>query len=93
MKRHIGLAVMALTLALGPGMVATPRPAMAAEQASETVAGKVTMIDLDHRRVTVRNSDGTTYEFAASVETLKDLKVGDSIEARRRPANANEETN
>ncbi len=48
---------MALTVALGQGIVAAPRAATAAEQASEIVAGTVTKIDLDRGRVTVRSSD------------------------------------
>jgi hypothetical protein len=35
--------------------------------------------------VTVRSSDLQIHEFEASDETLKDLKVGDRIEAKRRP--------
>jgi Cu/Ag efflux protein CusF len=76
---------MALTVALGLGMFAAPRAATAAEQASEVIAGEVTKIDLDRSRVTVRSSDGKPHEFEASAETLKDLSVGDRIEAKRRP--------
>jgi len=85
MRRSPGLAAMALTVALGLGMFAAPRAATAAEQASEVIAGEVTKIDLDRSRVTVRSSDGKPHEFEASAETLKDLKVGDQIEAKRRP--------
>jgi Cu/Ag efflux protein CusF len=84
MRRSLGLAAMALTFALGQGIVAAPRAATAAEQASEVVAGVVTKIDLDRSRVTVRGSDGKPHEFEASAETLKGLKVGDQIEAKRR---------
>ena len=83
--RNLGFAAMALAVALGQGIVAAPRAATAAEQASEVIAGEVTKIDLDRRRVTVRSSDGTPHEFEASAETLKDLKVGDRLEAKRRP--------
>jgi len=86
MKKHFGFAAMALSVALGQGIVAAPRVATAAEQASEAVTGMVTRIDLERNRVTVRGSDGKTYEFEASEETLKDLQVGDHIEAKRRPA-------
>lgn len=86
MRRRLGLAAVALTVALGQGMVVAPRAATAAEQASETVAGLVTKIDAERSRVTVRSSDGKFHEFEASAETLKDLKVGDRIEAKRRPA-------
>ena len=84
MRRSLGLAL-ALTVALGQGIVAAPRAATAAEQASEVVAGLVTKIDHGRSRVTVRSSDGELHEFEASAETLKDLSVGDRIEAKRRP--------
>jgi hypothetical protein len=75
---------MALTVALGQGIVAAPQAATAAEQASEVIAGLVTKIDHDRSRVTVRSSDGEFHEFEASAETLKDLEVGDRIEVKRR---------
>lgn len=86
MKRSVGLAALALVMALGQGIVAVPRVATAAEQAAEAVSGQVVKIDLDRGRVTVRGSDGKSYEFEASEETLKDMQVGDHIEAKRRPA-------
>ncbi|HEY8155158.1 MAG TPA: hypothetical protein VII72_13610 [Myxococcota bacterium] len=76
---------MALTFAFAPSIVAAPRAAIAAEQASEIIDGLVTKIDLERHRVTVRSSDLQIHEFEASDETLKDLKVGDRIEAKRRP--------
>ena len=85
MRRSFVLAAMALALAFGPGIVAAPRVATAAEQASEVVDGVVTKIDLDSHRVTVRSSDQELHEFEASAETLKELRVGDRIEAKRRP--------
>ena len=85
MRKIPGLAAIALTVALGLGIFAAPRAAMAAEQTPEVIAGEVTKIDLDRNRVTVRSSDGKPHEFEASPETLKDLKVGDRIEAKRRP--------
>ena len=84
MRRSLGLAL-ALTVAIGQGIVAAPRAATAAEQASEIVAGLVTQVDHDRGRVTVRSSDGELHEFEASAETLKGLSVGDRIEATRRP--------
>jgi hypothetical protein len=84
MRMNPVLAAMALTVALGLGVGVGP--AQAAEpQDLEVVDGEVTRIDLERRRVTVRSSDGAVHEFEASVETLKDLKVGDRIEAKRRP--------
>ena len=85
MRRNLVLAAMALTVALGQGIVAAPRAATAAEQASESIDGVVTKIDLDTHRVTVRSSDQEIHEFEASAETLKELKVGDRIEVKRRP--------
>ena len=86
MKRNLTLVALALTAALGQGLVTAPRAATAAESASDVVAGQVTNIDPERSRVTVRSSDGQTHEFEASAETLRDLKVGDRIEAKRRPA-------
>jgi Cu/Ag efflux protein CusF len=83
--RNLGFAAIALAFALAQGIVAAPRAATAAEQASEVIAGEVTKIDLQHSRVTVRSSDGQPHEFEASAEMLKTLKVGDQIEAKRRP--------
>ena len=53
-------------------------------RSSEVVAGEVTKIDPDRGRVTVRAADGKMYEFQASKETLRDLKEGDRIEAKKR---------
>jgi Cu/Ag efflux protein CusF len=85
MRWSIDLGALALAVALGLGIFAAPRATTAAEQASEVIAGEVTKIDLDRSRVTVRSSDGMPHEFEASAETLKDLKVGDRLEAKRRP--------
>ena len=84
MRKSLVLAAMALTFAFGQGIVAAPRAA-AAEKASEIIDGVVTKIDLERHRVTVRSSDLQIHEFEASDETLKELKVGDRIEAERRP--------
>jgi hypothetical protein len=84
MKANSVLAEMALLVALGLGVVVAQ--AQATEpQALEVIDGEVTRIDPERRRVTVRSSDGGVHEFEASVETLEDLKVGDRIEAKRRP--------
>jgi hypothetical protein len=48
------------------------------------VEGRVVKIDMTRERVTIRASDGTMHEFQASKETLRDLKEGDTIEARLR---------
>ena len=86
MRQSRILAVMLLAVALGPGSVAAPRAATATEPASETIAGLVTKVDLERGRVTVRSSDLKIHEFKASAEMLKEMKVGDRIEAKRRPA-------
>jgi len=82
MRKSLVLAAMALAFTFGPsiGGVAT-----AAEPTSEVIDGQVTKIDLERHLVTVRSSDLQIHEFEASDETLKDLKVGDRIEAKRRP--------
>jgi len=86
MSRSLGLAALGLSAALGLGVVAQPRAAAAAEQVSpEVIAGVVTAIDRDQKLVTVQSSDGQTHQFQAPPETLKDLKVGDRLEAKRRP--------
>ena len=83
------LTALAIAVALGPVVISAPaRMAAAAEQASEMIEGEVTKIDLERSRVPIRSSDGGGHEFGASAETLKDLKVGDHIGAKRRaPAN------
>ena len=86
MKKSLGLAGIALAVVLGQGLVTAPRAAAAA-QTAEVVAGRVTKIDHDRSRVTVQSVDGSSHEFEASAETLKDLKVGDRIEAKRRASN------
>ena len=85
MRRNLVLAAMALAIALGQGLVAAPRAATAEEHASEVIDGVVTKIDLDRHLVTMRSSDQELHEFEASAETLKELKVGDRIQAKRRP--------
>jgi hypothetical protein len=63
-------------------------PATAADGGSgpspDVVAGTVVQVDAARSRVTVRDDDGETFEFTASAETLRDLKPGDRIEARKR---------
>ncbi len=52
----------------------------------EKVEGQVVKVDQAQGKVTVREPGGTVHEFQASAETLKDLKVGDRIEAKLREA-------
>ena len=53
---------------------------------AEKVEGQVVKVDTAQGKVTVREADGTVHEFQASAETLKDLKVGDKLEAKLREA-------
>ena len=55
-------------------------------KAADKIEGQVVKIDAAQGKVTVRESGGTTHEFQASAETLKDLKVGDQIGAKLREA-------
>jgi len=62
---------------------ATP-PSAAPGATPDTVAGQVVRIDRDTKKVTVQGGGGQMYEFQASDETLKSLKIGDRIEAKLR---------
>jgi hypothetical protein len=62
------------------------KPPASQGRTPQTVEGQVVKIDKSTGRVMVRAQDGTTHEFQASAETLQDLKEGDRIEARLRPA-------
>ena len=52
--------------------------------APQKVEGRVVRVDTAGGKVAVAENDGKTHEFQASKETLKDLKVGDKIEANLR---------
>jgi Cu/Ag efflux protein CusF len=52
--------------------------------APQKVEGQVVRVDVKGGKVAVAENDGKTHEFQASKETLKDLKVGDKIEANLR---------
>ena len=52
--------------------------------APQKVEGKVARVDQAQGKVAVTEADGKTHEFQASKDTLKDLKVGDKIEANLR---------
>ena len=52
----------------------------------EKVEGQIVKVDQAQGKVTVREPGGTVHEFQASAETLKDLKVGERIEAKLREA-------
>lgn len=55
-------------------------------KAPEKVEGQVVNMELAQSRISVREAGGTVHEFQASQETLRDLKVGDRIEAKLREA-------
>jgi ribosomal protein S1 len=52
--------------------------------APQKVEGKVVRVDQAQGKVAVTEADGKMHEFQASKETLRDLKVGDHVEARLR---------
>ena len=62
----------------------TTRPPNPAANTPEMVSGQVVKIDRGQGKVTIREGNGRIHEFQASADTLKDLKEGDSIEARLR---------
>ena len=84
LKKSLQLAALALAVALH-GVGALPAQAAADDRAFEVVEGQVIKIDLEDSRVTLQSSDGSLHVFKASSETLKTLKVGDRIEAKRSP--------
>ncbi len=49
-----------------------------------TVQGRILNVDRAERRVTLRTPDGATHEFEVSPNTLRDLDVGDHVEATLR---------
>jgi hypothetical protein len=88
MRAHLWLA--AFAFALTAGSASAQDQALATERGTnpkQTVEGVVTRIDPQRNRVTIRDPNGGNYEFDASPDTIKDMKVGDKIEARRRDAN------
>jgi hypothetical protein len=54
-------------------------------KAPERVEGQIVEMNATQERIRVRDAAGATHEFQASAETLRDLKVGDRIEATLRP--------
>jgi hypothetical protein len=55
-------------------------------KAPDKVEGQVVRVDQKTNKVTIRDKSGTTHEFQANQETTKDLKPGDTIEAKLRQA-------
>jgi hypothetical protein len=58
----------------------------AATPAPPQIAGQVTAIDQANGMVTIQGTDGQAHQFRANADTLKDLKVGDQLEAKLRSA-------
>jgi hypothetical protein len=79
-----------LALAVAAGLAVAAAPAVAADENTKSqanpdvVEGQVTSVDAVKNRVVIRGGDGRNHEFEASPETVKDLKPGDRIEAKRR---------
>jgi Cu/Ag efflux protein CusF len=89
MKRYQAVAMgmmLAVPLWAGAASAQTSKAACDAAKAGspQKVEGKVVRIDEASGKVAVTEASGKTHEFQASKETLQDLKVGDTIEARLR---------
>jgi hypothetical protein len=86
--RTISAMLVVLALASAPAFAQKPASVNcgAQGQAPQLVEGQVVKVDAASGTVTVKGKDGTTHEFKASKETLADMKAGDQIEARLRPA-------
>ena len=90
---YLGLRV---TAALALGLLLWAGTALAQAKAdcdaqgraktSQKVEGQVVKVDAALDKLTVRAPDGTVHEFHASKDILRDLKVGDRIEANLRAA-------
>ena len=89
MNRWTGISAASASAALLWGAMAiaqTPPTNCERARTPEMVEGQVVKVDNRSGKVTVRGKDGTTHEFEASKETLRDLKTGDQIEAKLREA-------
>jgi hypothetical protein len=75
----------AVVLSAGLAFGQQPKPDCKAS-APQKVEGQVVRVDHTTNKVTVRDKSGTTHEFQANQETTKDMKPGDTIEARLREA-------
>ena len=89
MKRYQAVAMgmmLAVPIWVGAASAQTNKAACDAAKAGspQKVEGKVVRIDEASGKVAVTEASGKTHEFQASKETLQDLKVGDTIEARLR---------
>ena len=89
MKRYQAIAmsiILTVPLWAGAASAQSNKDACDAAKASlpQKVEGKVVRVDQAAGKVAVTEASGETHEFRASRETLQDLKVGDTIEARLR---------
>jgi Cu/Ag efflux protein CusF len=88
MKPYKALAVgVMVSIPLSAGFAAgQSKPSCDQMKASapQKVEGRVVRVDTAGGKVAVAEADGKTHEFQASKDTLKDLKVGDKIEANLR---------
>ena len=75
----------AITL-LSAGLAFGQQPKDCKTGTPEMVEGQVVRVDQKTNKVTIRDKSGTTHEFQANAETTKDLKAGDTIEAKLREA-------
>ena len=92
--KTISTVAAVLMLVAAPALAQQPKGSQPSEkvncglqgQAPQMVDGQVVKVDRSTGTLSVKASDGTTHEFKASAETLSDMKPGDHIEARLRPA-------
>jgi hypothetical protein len=84
MKNWVRVAVMLVAGSLMWSGIALGQAKPADCPKAEKIDGQVVKVDTNQGKLTVRGSDGKTYEFNASKETLEDKKVGDHIEVTRR---------
>ena len=87
----LAILVAGTLLGTGPALgQTTPTPKQGCDAmkagAPQKVEGQVVGVDPSHAKVTIKAADGTTHEFQASKETIRDFKVGDRIEAQLRGA-------
>ena len=87
--RMISASVLAVVVLLGGSALAqqsAPPKVNCHANPRQKVEGQVVKIDAATNVITVKEGDGSVHEFKASKETLQDLKAGDRIDARLRPA-------
>ena len=88
--KKFAVTMLSLSLAglCAAGSVAAQQPAPKQCQpakAPQRVEGQVVEMSATQEKIKVRDTSGATHEFQASAETIRDLKVGDKIEATLRP--------